>query len=283
VFAGVGAAGVLLIGASAGLMLQARAEAAAPDEGTRLASYLTYDDAPVYRRGSCFLFGHMNKVDDLDRGKCLTPVTGKPNILVVGDSHAAHLWSGIASALPGANVMQATSTGCKPVAGAKGEKTCIRLFSEIFDTFLPKTKPDMLVLSARWIDSDIPDVVRTLAALKGKAGRIVVFGPIAEYSAPLPRLLAQVANGRDPSLLIAARRSEQAATDQALGAAVRAAGATYVSTYHLLCASEAAACTTSVQSVPLQWDYGHLTREGSAYLAGLAKQTGAFSLDTVAK
>jgi len=283
VFAAAGVAGVLLVGAATGLILQARAEAASPDESTRLASYLAYDDAPVYRRGTCFLFGHVNSVDDLDRGKCLTPVAGKPNVLVVGDSHAADLWSGIAAALPEANVMQATSTGCKPVTDARGEKTCTRLFSNVFDTFLTQARPDILVLSARWTESDIPDVARTLAALKGKAGRIVVFGPIAEYSAPLPRLLAQVKNGRNPSLLIAARRSEQAATDTALGAAVRAAGGTYVSAYRLLCAVRAAACTAIVDGVPLQWDYGHLTREGSAYLAALARQEGAFSIKGMPK
>jgi peptidoglycan/LPS O-acetylase OafA/YrhL len=283
VFIGTGIAGLLLIGAAAGLMLQARAEAAAPDESTRLASYLAYDDAPVYRRGSCFLFSHVNTSNDLDRGKCLTPVAGKPNVLVVGDSHAAHLWSGIASALPDANVMQATSTGCKPVTDARGEKTCTRLFSQIFSSFLPQAKPDILVLSARWIESDIPDIVRTLNDLKGKAGRIVVFGPIVEYSSPLPRLLAQVKEGRDSSLLITARRSEQATTDQAFGAAVRSAGGTYVSAYRLLCATPTAACTTSLDGVPVQWDYGHLTKQGSAYLARLARQAGAFSMATVAK
>jgi hypothetical protein len=278
VFIGSGLSCVLLVGGAAGIVWQARAEAAAPNESTRLASYLTYDDAPVYRRGTCFLFGHVDQVSDLRRGKCLTPAAGKPNILIVGDSHAAHLWSGIDHALPQANVMQATSTGCKPVTRLRGEQTCTRLFTEIFDSFLAKAKPDILVLSARWIESDIPDIVRTLGDLKAKAGRIVVFGPIVEYSAPLPRLLAQVQNGRDPSLLVTARRGEQVRTDRELGAAVKAAGATYVSVYHLLCARQTAPCTTAIDGVPLQWDYGHLTREGSAYVAGLAKEAGAFSM-----
>jgi peptidoglycan/LPS O-acetylase OafA/YrhL len=278
VFIGAGSAAVLLIGVTAGLVLKASTEAAATDESTRLASYLTYDDAPVYRRGPCFLFGHLDKAADLQRGKCLTPVAGKPNILIVGDSHAAHLWSGISSALPQANVMQATSTGCKPVTEARGEKTCTELFGEIYNSFLAQNKPDIIVLSARWIESDIPDVIRTLHDLKAKAGRIVVFGPIAEYSAPLPRLLAQVSDGRDRSLLVTARRTEQIRTDEELGAAVKAAGATYISAYHLLCATQTAPCTTMVNGVPLQWDYGHLTKEGSAYIADLAKKAGAFPL-----
>jgi hypothetical protein len=198
--------------------------------------------------------------------------------LIVGDSHAAHLWSGINGALPQANVMQATSTGCKPVTGARGEKTCTRLFAQIFDSFLAETKPDILVLSARWTEGDIPDVVRTIGDLKANTGRIVVFGPIVEYSAPLPRLLAQVQDGRDPALLVAARRNEQMRTDGELGAAVEAAGATYVSAYHLLCPVQAAPCATMVDGVPLQWDYGHLTKEGSAYVADLAKKAGAFAM-----
>jgi peptidoglycan/LPS O-acetylase OafA/YrhL len=278
IFYGTGSAALLLTGVAAGLVFQARSEAAAPDEATRLASYLTYDDAPIYRRGTCFMFGHVDQVSDYQSGKCLTPAAGKPNILIIGDSHAAHLWSGISHALPQANVMQATSTGCKPVTEARGESICTRLFTQIFDSFLARNKPDILVLSARWIERDIPDVARTLRDLKTKAGRIVVFGPIVEYSTPLPRLLAQVQDGRDASLLVTARRRKQIRTDQELGAAVKAAGATYVSAYHLLCATPATPCTTVAQGAPVQWDYGHLTREGSIYLADLAKQAGAFPM-----
>jgi peptidoglycan/LPS O-acetylase OafA/YrhL len=248
-------------------------------EATRFARYLGYDEAPVYRRGTCFLFGHTDSLADFDVKDCLTPAAGKLNVLVVGDSHGAHLWAGLHDVLPQANVMQATSTGCKPVLASRGEATCRELMAEALGPFLDDNKPDILVLSARWLDGDVADVGRTIESLRNKVGRLVVFGPVPEYTMALPRLLAQVADGRDPSLLIAARRMEPSAVDKALGDAVRGRGATYVSSYRLLCPSDTSVCMTLTGTTPLQWDYGHLTREGSVYLADQARRQGALAIE----
>ena len=84
--------------------------------------------------------------------------------------------------------------------------------------------------------------------------------------------------GRAPSLLVDARLPDQEKTDLVLGAAVRAAGADYVSAYRLLCASDATPCLTTVDDVPVQWDYGHLTAQGSRFLARKLRQSGVLSL-----
>jgi hypothetical protein len=246
----------------------------------RLASFLAYDDADVYRKGRCFLFGHRDSLSDFKASECLQPVPDKPSILLVGDSHAAHLWYGLKTELPGANVMQATSTGCKPVIGTRGEKTCVDLIERTLGAFLQSSRPDVIILSARWIASDLPDVERTLKILAGKAGQIVVLGPIVEYAMPLPRLLAQVSSGRDPVLLVEARLAEQGKTDRDLGAAVRASGARYVSMYRSLCNDAAAPCRTMAYGVPIQWDYGHLTAQGSQFLARKLKENGVLALSS---
>ena len=276
-FAGAGLAAALLVAVIAAIIVIAPS-ATAPSQADRLAGYLTYDDTAAYRRGSCFLFGHKDRLSDFDQAQCLTPARGKPNVLLLGDSHAAHLWSGLQGAFPDANVMQSTSTGCKPVLGAKGEKTCVALMDRALGTFLASSRPDVIILSARWIESDITDVERTLRALAGSAGQVVVLGPIVEYAMPLPRLLAQVAGGRDPSLLIDARVGSQRRIDQELSAAVTRAGGSYVSVYQMFCASDAAPCQTMSKDVPVQWDYGHLTAEGSLALAEKLKASGALAL-----
>lgn len=274
-FAGTGIAAALLILATT---LLSSVPLRPGTEADKLASFLNYDDTNVYRKGSCFLYGHRDTLSDFAADDCLRPVAGKPNILLVGDSHAAHLWSGLKAALPEANVMQATSTGCKPVFAGKGEETCIALVDMALSEFLQSNRPDIIILSARWIGSDIPDVERTLQSLTGKAGRVVVIGPIVEYAMPLPRLLAQVSSGRDPALLIGARLPDQAKTDRDLEAAVRAAGADYISPYRLLCANDAAPCRTTVNGVPVQWDYGHLTAQGSELLSRQFRESGLLAL-----
>ena len=274
-FAGTGAAAAALVLAAA---LISFAPLRTATEADRLAGYISYDDAEVYRKGRCFLFGHQNRLSDFKTAECLQPELSKPDILLVGDSHAAHLWSGLKAEFPQANVMQATSTGCKPVLGGKGERTCVELVERTLGAFLQAHRPDIIVLSARWIEGDIPDVERTVEALAGKAGQVVVLGPIVEYAMPLPRLLAQVADGRDPALLVDARETDQRRTDGDLAATVRAAGADYVSAYRLLCAGAAAPCRTTVNGVPVQWDYGHLTAEGSQLLAGKIRESGVLAL-----
>jgi len=247
------------------------------NDANRFASYLDYDDAPVYRRDVCFLIGHINHLSDFDRDTCLKPSPDKPNILLVGDSHAADLWSGLSAAMPQSNVMQATSSGCKPMISSKGERGCTDLMQMVFSDFLKEHRPDILILSARWIESDIPDVVRSLEALRGQADRIIVFGPIVEYHKSLARLLGQVASGRDASLLVTARNTEQMKTDSEMAAAVEAAGGVYVSTYSLLCPPDGTACATQQNGIPLQWDYGHLTAEGSAFVAIKARGNGSLN------
>jgi len=270
-FAGTGAAAAFLVIAAAFI---AFSPLRAASEANRLAAFLSYDDAGVYRKGRCFLFGHQDRLSDFRPAECLQPELDRPDILLVGDSHAAHLWSGLKAEFPDANVMQATATGCKPVLSGKGEKTCVDLIERTLGAFLQNTRPDIIILSARWIEGDIPDVERTLKALSGKAGQVVVLGPIVEYSMPLPRLLAQVSAGRDPALLLEARLADQRQTDRDLGRAVRSAGGTYASAYHLLCASDGTACKTTINGTPVQWDYGHLTAEGSQFLAGKLKESG---------
>ena len=44
----------------------------------------------------------------------MKPDPTRPNYLLVGDSHAAHLWFGLSSAMPEVNVMQATASMCRP-------------------------------------------------------------------------------------------------------------------------------------------------------------------------
>lgn len=248
------------------------------NEGERLAAYLDYDENPIYRRGNCFLFGHIDSVADFQRERCLTASATKPNILLIGDSHAAHLWKGLNDTLKDMNVMQATATGCKPVLTVRGERGCTGLIDMVFNDYLRHQHVDILILSARWISQDTPDVVRTVEAFRGKVGKIVVFGPIVEYYHALPRLLGQAFWRDDPSILIKGRNSEQSGIDEELSRAVTAAGGSYISTYAMLCPKDGGACTTSTGGVPVQWDYGHLTAEGSALVATRAAETGLLTV-----
>ncbi len=69
----------------------------------------------------------------------MTPDPKRPNYLLVGDSHAAHLWFGLSSAMPEVNIMQATASACRPAVepvSLLDTRACPRLMQFVFNDFL---------------------------------------------------------------------------------------------------------------------------------------------------
>jgi hypothetical protein len=61
-----------------------------------VASYLDYEAKPLFREGSCFIYGQY-EFEDFDQAECLHRIEGRQNYLLIGDSHAAHLWYGLSA------------------------------------------------------------------------------------------------------------------------------------------------------------------------------------------
>ncbi|UZW57780.1 acyltransferase [Sphingobium sp. JS3065] len=218
----------------------------------------------MMRTGSCFLTTQ-NRLSDYSVEKCLTAPHDKPRLLIIGDSHAAHLYYGLNHALPNMHVLQATAAGCKPLIHSRGDARCLALMQRVFSEYLPRLRPDMVVLSARWLDKDVPDVEQTVRLIRQAAPHVIVSGPIVEYDQALPRLLAKHIDQAEP--LSIHRNGQVAVVDQQLATAMKQANIPYFSTYRSLCASD---CRLWVKSgVPVQFDYGHLTQQGSIFIADL--------------
>ncbi len=127
-----------------------------PQEAARFASY-PIDDDSHFRPKECFLIGS-DKLSDFDPKTCLSISRDKPNYLLVGDSHAAHLWFGLAHAMPAINFEQATVGGCAPTIDEVGlsKKYCREIMDEVFDQFLQANKPQKIILAARWTPRVLP-------------------------------------------------------------------------------------------------------------------------------
>ena len=271
----------LMIGSSICLALGASALAAkgwpsrfTPSQVVE-ASYLDYQDSAVYRRGTCFIDSHIQQVSDFDFNTCLTQSAIKPNVLLIGDSHAAHLWKALADTYPNLNFMQATATGCKPVFESRGERPCVQLMDDIISRFIPQSHPDLVILAARWDFADIDNVKKTIAKIAPDSKSVYVFGPIVTYETSLPRLLAQ-AEVRGPSFVDAARVSDVPLIDSAFAQALHGVPTSYVSLSHIICPSARACITHAKDGSPLQWDYGHLTYQGGLLLVNAMRDQGVF-------
>jgi peptidoglycan/LPS O-acetylase OafA/YrhL len=234
------------------------------DRIERTLAYTSYDADGVMRNGTCFLTSGFNDFAFYRKDKCLKLKPHQRNFLLIGDSHAAHLWPGLIANHPEINFLQATASGCKPVVGTTGDKRCTDLIEFILRDFLPHHHIEGIILSARWASSDVSSVKATTAMLHAYAEQIAVFGPIVEYDQALPRILAKAAKSNEVSFASKYREFDQAKTDRLLDTALQGTDTKYFSVYRALCSSQ---CVVRADgNVPLQFDYGHLTREGSVFL-----------------
>jgi hypothetical protein len=145
-----------------------------PPQAIAFASYLDYDPSKAghFRYGTCFVY-FQEDLASLPGSPCLAEETGRPNYLLVGDSHAAHFWYGLSHVFPEINFLQATAARCKPEVDAdmRGDAMCSKLRDYVFSDFLATHKIDTLVLAAAWEPSDLQYVAQTLDWAKRKGSR----------------------------------------------------------------------------------------------------------------
>jgi peptidoglycan/LPS O-acetylase OafA/YrhL len=253
-----------------------------PSEVDRLAAYAQYGVPQEYRAGTCFLeplttagaFAHFASKT------CLREDPARKNYLLIGDSHAAAIWGGLAKVYDHINFMQANVSACVPVLDQPRDfsqpqaSTCHDMMEFIFRSYLPKHKLDGVILCGRWQATDVPALMRTLRYLRGFERNIIVIGPIVEYTDQLPRVLALSVLHRDPGLVARERKSEVAALDLEMERALEGTGVRYISMYQTICVASACRTTTD-DGVPLQFDYGHLTADGARWVALKWKTEGA--------
>jgi peptidoglycan/LPS O-acetylase OafA/YrhL len=252
-----------------------------PPEAVKVASFLETSDSTTegqYRVGSCFLVGK-DTYRQFDPSTCLHRDPLKKNYLLIGDSHAAQLWYGLASVFPGANIMQATASGCKPTLEQNigADEKCIQLMHFIISEYLPTHPVDTLLIAARWDHGDLDRLPRTIATVTPHAKEIVLFGPIVQYDSALPRLLALSIKQNKPQIPADHRVAYYQSLDAEMATlATTQLGVRYISYYKLLCQQQT--CLEYARpGIPLQSDYGHLTGDGSLLMATRIRDTGGLN------
>jgi peptidoglycan/LPS O-acetylase OafA/YrhL len=237
-----------------------------PERVVAIGAYLAYDSSAAFRTGYCFLSTNRQQ---LDVQTCMKLDSKRPNYLLVGDSHAAHLWFGLSAAMPEVNIMQATASSCRPAivpTSLLDTRACPKLMQFVFNDFLVNNKVDKVLLAASWKDEDLPDLSNTLEMLKLRGVDVIVLGPIVEYDGALPRLLVDKILHDSPAIASGLRKPGIQERDLAMRRIVTAKGATYLSVYDSVCRN--GLCDEfAVGDIPLQFDAGHLTPEGSVAVA----------------
>ncbi|WP_088343591.1 MULTISPECIES: acyltransferase family protein [Rhodomicrobium] len=213
----------------------------------------------------CMLSSQRDDFSAFDIAGCLALKPGRKNVLVVGDSHAAHLMAGLREVYPEVNFLMASASGCRPILGGGGRGSCLELMNYVFNQFLPANRLDAVIMGSRWRARNVDEMKQTAMKLRDFTDRVIVFGPIVEYRMALPRVLALTLGDKTGKAIAGYRNPEQEKTDRAFAQALKGLPVEYVSVYGALCAPE---CTVWLgdRAEPIQFDYGHLTAAGSAEL-----------------
>lgn len=261
-----------------------------PASTRALAQWREDDVIPAWRVGTCFFWHNTRQPFAND----CTPArrAGVPRLLLWGDSHAAHLYAGLASLQAQApqpwDIVQWTAGSCPPSDQALvGEgQLCAPRRTEALRQ-VASLAPDTVIVAGAWLryvrngqdEADLARILaRTLAGLRQRGMRhIALVGPGPTWPNSLPAdLLRHMVRHRSEHL---PRRWGQVdpiarSLDNALRAAARSTGADYLSMLELLC--DDSGCLTSMDGDEshlelLFRDQDHLTRAGSILVARQAR------------
>ncbi len=229
-----------------------------PPEVVAVGSYV--EEQANNRWGTCMVL----RVRDLKPDPCLTRDPARPNWLLLGDSHAASQWEGLARAYPGVHFLQATLAACHPDP-ARTDGECGALSQAVFARFLPAHRVDRILMVGRWNPADPPTIDRVAAWTGAHGIPLTLIGPVQDYDAPLPRLLAYGLLRRDPGLANGRRLAATAEVDAGLSRLARDRWhIPYISLVALFCPG--GLCQTyadPARGIPLLLDDDHFTNEGS--------------------
>ncbi|WP_157190191.1 acyltransferase family protein [Novosphingobium sp. Rr 2-17] len=257
----------IVVWAAAGLAIAANADRIRhlPPKVSFVASYLGFEASPAGRRqfgtDRCFVIPTGKNYDP----SCMTAAIDRPNVLLVGDSHAAQLSDALRQAMPNAHILQATAAGCRPLLSGQGLRRCRAIVDAAFHT-TDSTKIGTVILAGRWFDADAEPLAQTVRFLKGRGFKVLIVGPVVEYDADVPEILARAMLAGDPGRILALRTIERERLDHKLAPIVKASGARYVSYLPIECPANRCRLFTAT-GAPLHMDQSHVTPELAQQMA----------------
>jgi peptidoglycan/LPS O-acetylase OafA/YrhL len=261
-----GAVLVALLGCAAWTVAAQGFRGRFPDKALQVASALDVkDDIGTIRNGVCFITTdyHFEKYNyDI----CLHAEKDKKNYLLIGDSHSAMLWSALSSTLQQSNVMQASTAACEPSLTPSGSDDCKKMMGYIFQQYLPTHPVQGVFIVGRWQQKDLEPLTGLIAWAKQHQLPVTVFGPVPEYDAPLPRLLAYSIAWTKPDLA----SQHLVASSKVLDAEMQRMAADtwhvpYVSLYQEICGADGCAeYADSAHKIPMMGDDNHLSALGAS-------------------
>lgn len=257
--------GIVASGASAAICLALAPLATwlrpLPAPVAHIASYMEYGSRAEFR----YQYGRQDCLGDgFDAKRCMRVDPTKRNIIVFGDSHAAHIWRAITERFPQDNIMLASVPGCRPLYRYSPNPVCRRMIAQIRG-MIERGDVQGVVLSASWEMTDFGALGRTIRSIVDRDVAVTMLGPVQRYEHNLPKLLAYSMLGNENFHRLIHRRPAISAIEFRLRPVAETAGATYYSLYDQECPNHLCRLVTR-DGAPYHSDRNHLTLGASREL-----------------
>ena len=244
------------------------------DDFDGVLSYLHYPYKDSFLSHTCFLHPEeLNAKIGFENCPLAAPANdGRPVLYLWGDSNAAHLIPGIKKKYEKSHdLVIRTVSGCGVFMTEHLPRRpgCNDLNAESLAQIV-EIQPDWLVIGGWWKPEFVERLELTLSYLKDKnIKNVVVVGPVPEWKPSLPASIIKFQKENRgvrnfPTYLTDPVQMKIRETDLRMRKMVSHLGFKYYSSYDALCIDKG--CLTNIDGKLTQWDYGHLTDEGSVYL-----------------
>jgi len=233
--------------------------------------YMHHDVASQFRAGTCFLTSTENSIKFYQKDECISWDKDKKNYLLIGDSHAAHYYSAMASLLKkNETLSQVTSSACLPIFPFKwGAKKCIDLHRWALNSLIKEKHFDVIILSIANLNRTTNlEIKQTISHMLKYTNKVVILGPSMKYKQSLLRLLVELPEGHDSSMIYK-NTSDYEYTlniDNTMKNFLQMDRLEYISTLKVLCKDEEGCRTLTPRGVPMYFDRDHFTEDGARFM-----------------
>lgn len=213
--------------------------------------------------GVCYIESGTNVWGDFNENKCVNfKENSKKNVVLVGDSHAAHLIKPLLSR-GDINLSVLSSSGCRPfmTSDVSDNKECVKRNEYLFDHFIPdnKDKIDILILSSVWHKYEIDKINNVLDFLNDKGIEFVFISGAPQFKISVPQLIINNNIGYSGKGFVEKvwlTWKEELASDNYLKSKLKMKGGVYLSPYDFFCKDK---CLVIENGVPMFFDDSHFT------------------------
>jgi peptidoglycan/LPS O-acetylase OafA/YrhL len=216
--------------------------------------------------GRCFLSGQ--PIDNWDASLCTLNTGHKDNLLLWGDSFAAHYAPGILRSrdILGVNVIQYTSAGCPPLLSYYSYRIplCTSFNARALD-LIKEHNVRLVVLSARWDllgQHGADGFQKTIETIRSLGAKVVVIGQSPQFGLDVHSLAYRLRSNPPVNGISSWKTTNYNPTiEESLRA--QSVHATFIEPIKELCDGDV--CPYLIDGRFLFSDYGHFSAEGSEF------------------